>query len=367
MKPIALDKMFLMPKWLASVLAIVTFSVFSMCATAAQLDTNDASGKPQTERFDHMSTGFALTGAHTFAECGSCHVGGVFKGTPRNCSGCHTKGQRVIALTMSSKHLLTTEQCDVCHTNTVTFYGARYNHSKAISGQCASCHNRYIATGRPASHTSINKATKSCDSCHRTYAWLPSSWNHSGVLAGCVTCHVAGGDGAAFVRTNVSGTTAEAFAHKYSAVPNCESCHRSFTNWYGALYDHAGAGSSCSTCHNGATATGTAQFSGHTSIGTSECSTCHTSTTTWLGALGGMPSNHVATSYFKPSTIACTACHPTASTLITVASLHSYLVSSPCGNCHRTGTNVLGVRTTLNHHSPTDCGSCHNSYTSWNN
>ena len=34
--------------------------------------------------FDHLRTGFALSGAHTNARCESCHLGGVFKGTPRD-------------------------------------------------------------------------------------------------------------------------------------------------------------------------------------------------------------------------------------------------------------------------------------------
>jgi hypothetical protein len=370
MKQLALDKIFFIPKSLMTALVILSLSL-SLSAFAAQSDATATGEQSQTERFNHMSTGFVLTGAHAIAECGSCHVGGVFKGTPRNCSGCHTKGQRVVALSMPSTHLVTTEPCEVCHTNTVTFFGARYNHGKATPGQCASCHNRLTATGRPASHTSLNKATKSCDNCHRTSAWLPSSWNHNGVVSGCVTCHcptVTACDGSAYFKNNIGGTTPEGFAHgaQNSSIA-CESCHHSYTTWLVAMYDHASAGTPCSNCHNGNRATGTAQFSGHTSIGTSDCNTCHTTTTTWLGALGGMPANHVATSYFQPSTIACSACHPTASTWITGASLHGYLVSSPCAPCHRTGANVLGAQT-HNHNQSKDCGAsgCHSSYTTWN-
>lgn len=330
-------KTFLMPRFLLSAMVMLSLSVFSALASAAQPDAAQSGGRD----FNHMSTGFPLVGLHASAECGSCHVGGVFKGTPRNCSGCHAKGKRVVATAMSSKHLITTEACDVCHTNAVTFYGARYNHGKAVAGQCTSCHNGLIATGRVASHSTGNKATKSCDSCHRTTAWLPSSWNHYSVTAKCVTCHVAGGEGSTYVRTMVAGTSAVAFAHRYTSISDCESCHTKYTTWSGALYDHAGAGAStsCSSCHNGTNATGIAQKSGHVAIGSSECGECHTSKTTWLGALGGKPSNHI--DYNASAT--CSSCH-VGSTTISGASLHGYVNSLACTACHLTGaTKSLGV------------------------
>ena len=43
--------------------------------------------KPAT--FDHAATSFPLSGAHVTAECSSCHVNGVFTGTPTDCWSCH--------------------------------------------------------------------------------------------------------------------------------------------------------------------------------------------------------------------------------------------------------------------------------------
>ncbi len=61
---------------LGNVLAVV-LTVFSMQAMAA-----DA---PLAGRdFNHMTTGFPLTGGHATAACESCHVAGVFKGTAKN-------------------------------------------------------------------------------------------------------------------------------------------------------------------------------------------------------------------------------------------------------------------------------------------
>ena len=225
MKQITLDKIFSKPKLLMSALVVLSLSVFPMLATAAQSDGAERS----TRDFNHMVTGFPLTGLHTTVECGTCHVGGVFKGTPRSCSGCHTKGMRVVATAKSLRHVVTTEPCEVCHTNTVTFYGARFNHSKAVPGQCTTCHNGIVAAGRAASHTSGKKLTDTCDHCHRTYAWLPATWNHT-------------------------------------------------------------TGGACSSCHNGVDATG--KSAGHVAT-TDECNNCHTSQLTWLGALGAKPANHI--------------------------------------------------------------------------
>lgn len=373
MKQITLDKIFLKPKSFMSALLLLSLSLFSMFAIAAQPDVGDTGGKTQTERstrdFNHMSTGFPLTGLHTTVECASCHVGGVFKGTPRNCSGCHAKGMRVVATSKSLKHLVTTEACEVCHTNTVTFFGARYNHGKAVVGQCKTCHNGLVATGKPTSHTTVNKSTKSCDNCHRTYAWLPSSWNHFGNTAACVTCHISGGEGAAFVKTAIGGTTPEAFAHNASnSAIACESCHHNYSSWSGALYSpHAGG--TCSTCHDGIRATGTAQKSGHASTaGTTDCTDCHTGTTTWLGALGAKPSNHIP---YVPATAACSSCH-IGTTVVTGNALHVY-VSTVCKTCHNSSPVYLGkmTRKTLGNHEGSsaaqDCTSCHaRQYNTWN-
>ncbi len=329
-------KTLLMPRFLLSALVMLSLSVFSALASAAQPDAAQSGGRD----FNHMSTGFPLVGLHASAECGSCHVGGIFKGTPRNCSGCHAKGKRVVATAMSSKHLITTEACDVCHTNAVTFYGARYNHGKAVAGQCSTCHNGLIATGRPAGHRTANKATKSCDSCHRTTAWLPSSWNHYGSTSSCVTCHVTGGEGAAFVKTAISGTSSEAFAHNAAnAAITCESCHHSYSSWSGAIYSPHASGT-CSSCHDGVRATGTAQKSGHTSVsGTTDCTDCHSGTTTWTGALSAKPSTHIVYN----SGTSCTSCHVGSSTT-SGASLHGYVSSYACTTCHLTGaSNTLGV------------------------
>lgn len=363
--------MIFIPKFLMTVLVMVSLSLLSLSAIAAPSDATATGEQSQTERFNHMTTGFVLTGAHAIAECGSCHVGGVFKGTRRNCNGCHTKGQRVVATAMSSTHIVTTEPCEVCHTNTVTFLGARFNHGKAIPGQCANCHNGLSATGRASSHRTGSKLTKSCDSCHRSTAWLPASWNHFGNTAKCVTCHVTGGDGAAFVRTNVGGTTPEHFAHAYTTVYDCEGCHSSYNTWYGALYNHSTSysGGTCVSCHDGVKATGTAQKSGHVAIGTDDCSSCHTTKITWLGALGGKPANHIP----YDAGVSCGSCH-VGTAKVARSTLHAYSSTSTCATCHispnaYTGSpNAQKTKSSHKGSSGNNCSSCHpgaSSYSNW--
>jgi hypothetical protein len=126
------------------------------------------------------------------------------------------------------------------------------------------------------------------------------------------------------------------------------------------LYDHSGAAGTCLSCHNGSRATGTAQFTGHTSIGTNDCSACHISTTTWLGALGAKPANHIL---YNNAGQNCADCH-TGSTTVKGATLHGY-VSSSCNSCHESTSPVYAwtksppTRKTLSsHHSATPGQSC---------
>ncbi|MFA7400165.1 MAG: hypothetical protein WCZ98_06770, partial [Sideroxydans sp.] len=162
----------------------VALTVFSLQAfAAAQMGGRD---------FNHMTTGFILSGGHAVAACETCHIGGVFKGTPRACDGCHAVGKRIIATPKTNSHIVTDAPCESCHFNTATWLGARFNHGTAIQGQCTNCHNGRIAQGKPNTgrHLTPN-GSKSCDSCHRTSAWSPHSWNHNGVVGTCSTCHTS--------------------------------------------------------------------------------------------------------------------------------------------------------------------------------
>jgi len=316
---------------LGNALAMV-LTVFSLQAAAAE---------PQAARaFDHATTGFPLLGGHATTPCETCHVGGVFKGTPRNCDGCHAPGRRVVATPKSTSHIVTDAPCDSCHFNTYTFLGAKYNHGTAVPGQCLSCHNGRIATGRPSTHNAGFMLTNSCDNCHRTYAFVPASWNHVGVAPrSCENagCHLPN-TGNRYYRSAATlplGKTHMNFT--YTATEACDTCHN-FVRWTPPM--HMPAPGRCDSCHNNTLAQGT--FTGHASIGTEDCNGCHfQSLGSWLPALGGKPANHIP--YNTATATSCHTCHATTTgASIHGPALHAYLTGMACTTCHLSGNPYTG-------------------------
>ncbi len=309
-------------------------------------------------KFDHIQTGFNLTGAHILTRCESCHVQGVFKGTPRDCATCHMAGNRMGATAKPDRHVPTTSPCESCH-RTTGWTPASYSHAGVAPGTCMTCHNGGMATGKPNGHV---LTTSSCDSCHRTTAWFPAGFNHRGIAPGtCTTCH---------------GVTATGKPNGHVVTTDsCDKCHRT-TSWLPASFDHTGVvPGTCATCH-GVTATG--KPSGHV-VTTDSCDKCH-STTTWLGA-----------SFDHTGVVAgtCTTCHNgntatgvggSATSQYPKVSGHVPTTLWPsCDNCHKStttfaNTRVHGVATNLNgncnlchaHHNNTQsCDKCHSSTSKW--
>lgn len=321
--------------------------------------------------FNHMTTGFPLTGGHAVAACETCHTGGVFKGTPRNCDGCHATGKRIVATPKSTSHIVTDAPCESCHFNSATWLGARYNHGTAKLHQCETCHNGRISTAKPASHNTGRKMAESCDNCHRTFAWFPVSWNHSDTASDCSKsgCHSA------------TDTVHESPGHLTLSMPpvsfigSCKSCHTNYVSFYTHYYNHVGAPTTCQTCHGNLNGTG--GYTGvrkpsstiHTAVpvqtltcnachksfgvwtgkydhvGATACSTCHDVARTYQSfGIKGMPASHLNFSLYNPATTQCSVCHGTTSWRVTIpgTTLHTYLVTPIT-----TGT-----------HTPT-CRSCH--------
>ena len=309
------------------------------------------------DKFNHLSTGFPLTGAHLQTDCQTCHVRGIFKGTPQQCAACHTQGSRLASTAKPAKHVQTTEACDQCHSSTVTWTGARFRHAGVVPGSCMTCHNGSTAMGKPANHV---QTTSSCDSCHRTTAWIPAGYNHAGVTPGsCATCH------------NGTTATGKPPRHLVTAAA-CDACHRT-TAWIPATFSHAGVvPGTCATCHNGSTATGKpathlvttascdachrttawipATFS-HVGVAPGTCATCHNGT-----SATGKPATHMVT------TKSCDACHTTNPPWTTVRYTHT----SPNYKIHNAGVTCKGCHTTNNEviawkfgaYVP-DCAACH--------
>ncbi|MFO1428204.1 MAG: cytochrome c3 family protein, partial [Steroidobacteraceae bacterium] len=148
------------------------------CAAIAVGQNRKAASGPA---FDHLTTGFELTGGHRDLRCESCHVDAVFKGTPRECARCHERGARIGASARPASHVLSSDRCADCHTTTAWVPASRFDHSQ-VRGSCASCHDGMRATGKPASHV---QTAENCDVCHTTGAWAPARFDHSGITANC--------------------------------------------------------------------------------------------------------------------------------------------------------------------------------------
>jgi hypothetical protein len=357
-------KMKSIKKQLVSMFVACAMAVFSAAISADMFDTTTQSAPPQN--FNHAQTGFPLSGLHASTECGACHVGGIFKGTPRNCSGCHSKGRRVTATTMPANHVQTNDPCETCHTNTVTFLGARINHGKVSLESCTQCHNGIISTGRPSNHAGGLRTTESCGRCHRTYAWIPANFNHTGVTPkSCATqCH----NGVTATGRPAGHTT------QLKSTSSCDVCHR-YTGWYPTFYDHSSVASgSCTNCHNGVEAT--RRPSGHSGMkATLVCDQCHT-TYAWSSAgynHSGVASGSCATCHngssatAKPAshtgskaTMTCDQCHTTTAWL-PAAYNHSGIARGTCLNCHL--ADRPAAHATRGYTS--SCDNCHQIGSSW--
>lgn len=117
---------------------------------------------------------------------------------------------------------------------------ARFDHRGVAAGQCQVCHNGQLARARPAKHFGKRM---SCDSCHRTSAWIPAQYSHSATVAGqCAVCH--------------NGVDAAARpGNHFVTVRACDACHRPLA-WQPVKYQHLSPAYqpapdrlSCVSCH----------------------------------------------------------------------------------------------------------------------
>ncbi len=269
---------------------------------------------------------FPLTGAHGDLDCETCHVGGVYQGTPATCEACH-------ADVTPEGHF--SGDCAACHVPT-SWTEVIFDHVLANATDCASCH----AADKPAGHWDGQ-----CSACHNTTAWLPSNFDHAAAGAtDCLSCHTVdkpanhwGGQCSACHSTNAwkpanfdhvaAGATDCLSCHSGNKPANhwggqCSACH-STNAWKPANFDHAAAGATdCLACHSGNKPAG--HFSG-------QCSTCH-STTAWS------PANFNHSGFTD-----CQSCH-------TPPAGH---YSGQCSTCHSTRN------WSFNHANATNCVACH--------
>lgn len=375
------------PRWLAMMFLLPLLMMmihFAMAAPTVEPAPVVSAG----EKFDHVKTGFNLTGAHATARCTSCHINNVFKGAPRDCATCHRAANLMAATSKPSNHINTNAQCDTCHKTTV-WTPAIFSHVGMPDGQCAVCHNGTTALGKSRNHIPV-PATISCDNCHKTSSWLQYAFSHKNINSGCSDCH--GGQvftgvpvqpkakpnnhmltsldcGACHSTTNFvilkSGAPVTLPSGHFLTSQPCSVCHSGGSFLPGRM-NHAGITGGCAACHNGTAFLGVTPRSqasanpAHMTT-TAPCETCHTSTSTFLVAnLTTAPAGHI------PTNQACITCHsggygPNAGVMN-----HTGILSG-CATCHNGqifslgNTQPVSKPTTPLAHIPTSaaCELCH--------
>jgi hypothetical protein len=293
-----------------------TARLFATAVLALMLGLPMAASAAMESEFDHFSTGFPLTGGHRNVECESCHRSGIFAGTPRQCVVCHTQQEVSSGAVKPANHIPTTNECQDCHDDRSWGPVRRIDHG-AVLGSCTSCHNGFRAQGMSPTHIAINNW--SCDDCHRTSGWLPARFRHLNVVPGqCASCHNG------VTATGSTPTTIHSFGTASSL--SCDACHTT-RGWIPAHYNHVGvAPGSCTTCHNGSAATARPTDTIHSlgTASTASCDACHT-TRAWVPA-------HFDHSSVTPGT--CSTCHDGVSA--TGKNAGHLSTTASCDQCHNT-------------------------------
>jgi hypothetical protein len=336
--------------------------------TTAQCDTcHNSTITWATATFNHATASPAVTG-----RCSTCHNGTNALGKPSN-------------------HIPTTTQCDTCHKNYTVFAPATMTHTgltgPVATGNCVRCHGgAYVAVNAQAKNVTHIPTTQSCDICHITTVWKPTSYNHTGVVAGqCATCH-----------NNINAAGKPAATH-IPTSQSCDVCHRTGITWLPLItpYAHSGiAASSCTTCHGGGYQNIDIKLANHMPT-IAQCDVCHL-TTIWTtlktsvshttfgtickschgGTYVGVKAKPTGTGHI-PTTLAgmpgdeCSFCHTnTGVNGFAIFRMNHGAIQASCATCHErsapyTYINGERISRTSSHASganaTTDCSSsnCH--------
>jgi hypothetical protein len=299
--------------------------------------------------FNHATTGFTLTGAHTTLQCTQCHnttfspsgpynltstacatchmtdfqgttnPNHVQAGFPTTCDQCHTTtnwgsgtfNHTTTGFTLDGAH--TALACTQCHNTTFSPTGA-YN---LTSNACVTCHQSdYNGTNNPP-HATVGFPT-TCNTCHTTASWANATFNHNTqttfALLGphasstvtCAMCHV--NNNYTTLPTVCSGCHMTDYNnttnpnHKSAGFPTtCDTCNTTWqtTNWAGATFNHTwfnmnhhGANGVCATCH-----TNPSDYS------VFQCTGCH-------GNNNAANFHHPSVGGYVYNSVNCYQCHP---------------------------------------------------------
>ncbi len=243
--------------------------------------------KWQDATFDHNNTAFPLMSSHKTVACASCHVNGVYKGTPKDCYSCHAAKDKHNGQFGTN--------CAQCHAPT-KWSDATFDHNstafplvgKHTSLACASCHANGVYKGTPTA----------CYSCHS------ADDKHNGQMGqDCAQCH------------SPSGWSNVTFDHNKTAFPltgqhtkvSCNQCHQSG--------QYQGTPTDCASCHG--------EPSFHAGAFGTNCGQCHT-TSGWTPAqfIGNHPTRS-GENLLKHHGATCKTCHPSTVNEFTCLECHN--------------------------------------------
>ncbi len=293
----------------------------------------------------HISTRFALLGAHRMAQCQSCHVNQqkhTYTGVPLECVSCHRADYDATVAPPHRASGLSTD-CESCHSVSALSWGGHFDHGttgfalvgahaavpcaqchsnkvfKWLSQECYSCHAAEYAATKTPPHSASGLGTD-CQNCHSAAA---TSWGgrfdhattgfalqggHAGVP--CVQCHANN------VYAGLPAACASCHTQEYNATTNpahapsgfpttCDACHTTAA-WTPSTFNHdasfpISAGSShrpgrwtaCADCH-----TSSANFR------VFSCLNCHEH------AQSNVDPRHRNVSGYRYESQACYSCHP---------------------------------------------------------
>ncbi|MDI9876414.1 hypothetical protein [Flectobacillus rivi] len=366
-------------------------------------------------KFNHSTTGFALSGQHQAINCKACHTTLTFKKASSNCASCHTdrhnqtvgnncarchSTQSWLVGNITKLHEQTsfpltgvhaTIDCKKCHTSETSLQ------FKPTGLACVDCHRKDFRQTTNPNHTKLNLSTE-CNMCHNTMtSWknalfpdhnsiYPLTGAHAAIAKDCQKCHIGGNfnntpkDCAGCHKADFSKTSNPNHT-KLNFSNDCASCHTTKPTWKPASFvthnsifaltgAHASIANNCYDCHKGGNFNNTpndcngchsADFKktsnpNHQTLGFStDCASCHTTNPSWL------PARFVQHDNFYPLTgghknIRCNECHKNA-----------VYTNTPkdCNSCHNTNYNssVNPSHKTMN--LSTDCASCHTTAVGW--
>ncbi len=359
-----------------------------------------------TSSFSHDTTGFVLTGQHSYVKCADCHTDLVFSEARSNCVNCHTD---MHAATLGL-------DCDRCHEtnswlvrNTLELHeesrfpllGAHKMadcascHTSAsnlifepLGAECIDCHRQdYLATTDP-NHVQTRFSTN-CIDCHKmdAFEWAAGGINHDffplikgHALNDCASCHTNNlteplSTDCYSCHQNDYMSTANPSHQSLGFETNCTQCHTIDPDWKPAEFrehdplfpiysgKHRGEWNSCTDCHKQPQSY--ALFS---------CTDCHEHNRS------DMDEEHGGISGYTYSSPSCLACHPTGDsesafnhnatgfplkgghTTAECIDCHAsgYAgTSTLCSSCHLTDYNATTDPNHVESQFSTDCASCH--------